>query len=548
MKIAASLAALGSLLLPLVTAEDRLVSRSLAQGLVKRTETIKLTLYHVNDIHAHLDEIRSSGTDCTDPTKGCVGGYARIKAAIDARRPSTPNSLFLNLGDEFQGTFFYAFYGGEKIAETVNRLGFDAMTLGNHEFDKGEAPLAGFVRNLTFPVLCANINTKESTINSTVKPYKVFHQYGLAVIAVTTDTTPSISNPSPDTTFSDPIATAQYWTDYVYEHEHVERVILMTHIGYEVDIELAKKTRGIHLIVGGHSHTLLGDMDGALGKYPTIATNLDGDEVFIVTAWRYGVYLGYLDVEFLHKKVVSYTGGPILLDNTTAQDTNLQKDIKAWRVPFEEYGAVVLGSTAIVLDQSTCQQRECTLGNVMCDAMLAARSSNPNIAGCVINSGGIRSTIEAGDITRGQVLNAFPFGNLITELTVTGAELWAVWEGVVSGVSQINGRKVTSFAQVSKGVRVTYNPNNPIGKRLINLELAVGGGELKTVQRETQYTIVTLDFLAGGGDNIFPAVTEIVGLDTQDEVLTNYIKANSPINTSVEGRIVVTDRTTPVLR
>jgi 2',3'-cyclic-nucleotide 2'-phosphodiesterase (5'-nucleotidase family) len=151
--------------------------------------------------------------------------------------------------------------------------------------------------------VCANINTKEKTINSTVKPYKVFPEYktagthslarlvleltytgSVSVIAVTTDTIPAISNPSDDTVFPDPIATAQFWTDYVYEHEGVERVILMTHIGYAVDRELAKKTKGIHVIVGGHSHTLLGDMDGAQGKYPTIETNLDGDEVFIVTA------------------------------------------------------------------------------------------------------------------------------------------------------------------------------------------------------------------------------------------------------------------------
>ncbi|KAG5635560.1 hypothetical protein H0H81_010861 [Sphagnurus paluster] len=549
MKVSAvSLSTLGSIvLLPLVAAEDYLVSRTLSEGHLKRADSFNISIFHVNDIHAHLDEIRTSGTDCTDPAKGCFGGYARIKAAVDAKRPSSSNSLFLNIGDEFQGTLYYSFYGGEKIADTMNQLGFDAMTLGNHEFDNGEAFLGNFLKNLTIPIICANIDTKEETINATVKPYKVFPEYKTAVIAVTTETIPSISHPNEDTVFADPIATAQYWADYVYANEDVERIIAMTHIGYEVDIELAKKTRGIHMIVGGHSHTLLGDMEGALGKYPTIETNLDGDEVFIVTAWRYGVYLGYLDVEFSGRKVLSYTGGPILLDNTTAQDANLQKQIKEWRGPFEEFANVVLGTTEVVLEQSTCQEAECTLGNVMCDAMLDARASNPSVSGCMINAGGIRATIDAGNITRGEVLTAFPFGNTLTELTLSGADLWRVWEGVVSGVSQFDGKKVTSFAQVSRGVRVTYNPKNEVGKRLIDLEIAVGGGEMKTVEVAKQYTLVTLDFLAGGGDNIFPAVKEIVTLDTQDEVLTAYVKANSPIKTGLEGRIVVTDKTKPLV-
>ncbi|KAG5642779.1 hypothetical protein DXG03_002124 [Asterophora parasitica] len=539
MKVAATLA-LGSLaLIQSVSAEDYLVSRELQHGHAKRTENFNLTLFHVNDIHAHLDEIRQSGTDCT-PEKGCFGGYARIKSVVDAKRPANNNSLFLNLGDEFQGTLYYSFYGGEKIADTINQLGFDAMTLGNHEFDKGETYLGGFLRNLTFPVVCANIDTQEPTINATVKPYKVFPEHKTAVIAVTTDTIHSISNPNKDTVFSDPIATAQYWADYVYEHEDVERVVAMTHIGYEVDLELARKTKGIHLIVGGHSHTLLGDMEGALGKYPTIEKNLDGDEVFIVTAWRYGVYLGYLDVEFNGRKVASYTGGPILLDNTTLPDTKLNKQIKDWRGPFEEFASVVLGTTEVELDQTTCQKKECTLGNVMCDAMLDARvSAGANVDACIINAGGIRATIAAGNITRGDVLTAFPFGNTITEVKFTGEQLWKVWEGVVSGVSQFNNQKITSFAQVSKGIRVTFNPAKDAGKRLVNLEIAQGG-ELKPVDLNKQYTIVTLDFLAGGGDNIFPAVKEIVGLDTQDDVLTAYIHKASPIKTGIEGRIIET--------
>lgn len=170
----------------------------------------------------------------------------------------------------------------------------------------------------------------------------------------------------------------------------------------------------------------------------------------------------------------------------------------------------------------------------MCDAMLWARSNSstgdaaPSF--CVINAGGIRATIAAGNITRGDVLTAFPFGNTITDLTYTGAELIDVFEGVASGVSQFNGEEVTSFVQVSKGVRISYNENNEAGSRLINLEVQSEGGEWASIEADKEYTIVTLDFLAGGGDNIFPAESEIISLQTQDEGKTAPHSARRPMN------------------
>ena len=113
------------------TFEDRLVSKRLHKRGIDVDGHYNISIYHINDVHAHLDQFRSSGTDCTDPTQGCYGGYARVKEVIDKERPTKEDSLFLNAGDEFQGTLFYSFYGGEKIAETLNQLGFDAMTLGN---------------------------------------------------------------------------------------------------------------------------------------------------------------------------------------------------------------------------------------------------------------------------------------------------------------------------------------------------------------------------------------------------------------------------------
>jgi 2',3'-cyclic-nucleotide 2'-phosphodiesterase (5'-nucleotidase family) len=425
------------------------------------------------------------------------------------------------------------------------------------------------------PVVCANVDSSQSTINQTVKPYHVFPEHKLALIAVTTDTIPSISNPSSDTTFSDPIATTQYWVDYINENEaDVDRIVVMTHIGYALDRELAKQTTGVYIIVGAHSHTLLlgepkklengtwdntGDVEhDAKGSYPTIIENKDGEEVFVVTSYRYGEYLGHISLEFDPSgKILSYVGAPIHLQSnnsmpnnetvynatvSTAQDPELVKEIKEWRGPFEEYASVVIGETETVLDQSTCQDGECTFGDFSCDAMLDALSSSTNssspVVSCILNSGGIRASIDVGDITRGQVLTAFPFGNTITQLTFSGADLWKIWEGIVSGTSQFNGNPLESFAQTSNGTKVTYNPSLAVGSQLISLEIAS-----EAVDLEKEYAIVTLDFLAGGGDNILPAASDFVSLDTADEVVTAYINKTSPINFELEGRIATTNDT-----
>ena len=490
--------------------------------------------FHVNDVHAHLDEFSSSGTDCTRPERGCYGGYARIKTVIEEQRPQYNNSLWLNVGDEFQGTLFYSYYGGEKIAETINQLNFSAMTIGNHEFDGGDEELGQFLQNLTFPVISANIHSENEKVNQSIKPYHIFEEHGIAIIGVTTDETPGISSPDETTTFSDPVEAVQNAIDEIRSTTNITRIAAITHIGYDKDQELARATTGLQLIMGGHSHTLLGDMEDAEGKYPTIVENQDGDEVFIVQAFRWGEYVGYIDVVFDPQgKILETRGAPIHITNTTEQDEDLQEQIDDWRGPFEAFAAEVLGVSEVVLDQSTCQDQECLLGDFMADAMYQyRRNSSEDVAFAIINAGGIRATIDEGDITRGEVLTSFPFGNSIVELTLSGEDIWKVLEGIVTGVNVDNGEEITSFFQVSQGIRIQYNPENGNFTKLVNV--TIGDGPL---DNSTDYRFVTLDFLAGGGDNFFTPTTDFVSLDTQDEVLTQYIQSQTPVNIELDSRI-----------
>ncbi|KAF2744756.1 5'-nucleotidase [Sporormia fimetaria CBS 119925] len=519
-------------------AEDVLLSRRIAKRGLDAEGNYNISFFHVNDVHAHLDEFSSSGTDCTRPERGCFGGYARIKKTIDEQRPKYNDSLWVNVGDEFQGTLFYSYYGGEKIAETINQLGFDAMTLGNHEFDGGDEELAEFLKNITFPVISANIQSDNEVLNKTIKPYHIFQEQGLALIGLTTSDTPAISSPGDGTTFSDEVEAVQGAIDEIKATTNITRIAAITHIGYDKDQDLAKATSGLQLIMGGHSHTLLGDMEDAEGKYPTIVKNKDGDEVFIVSAYRWGEYIGYIDVTYDPEgKILAYHGAPIHLTNTTEQDADLQAQIDSWRGPFEEFAAEVLGVSNVVLEQESCREKECVLGNFMSDAMLDYRADAPSKpAFALINGGGIRAEIDEGDITRGEVLTSFPFGNSLVEMTLSGKDLWDAIEGIVSGVSVTNGEEVSNFFQVSKNIKIQYNPENGNGTKLVSVKI----GEEELVN-DTEYTFVTLDFLAGGGDNFFAPTTDFVSLATQDEVLVNYIKKVTPVEAKLEGRIEEVD-------
>ncbi|KDQ21445.1 hypothetical protein BOTBODRAFT_99843 [Botryobasidium botryosum FD-172 SS1] len=532
----ASLAVLSGLVL----AEDYLVSSRYASAKSKRyldsAGNYNISIIHTNDIHAHLDQFRATaGTDC-DPRYECAGGYSRIKTKVDQLRKGAKDSLLFSIGDEFQGTLFYSYYGGEKIAETMNVLGYDAMTLGNHEFDGGDDKLAAFLANLTFPVVSANIVTNHTGISSILKPYHIFPQHSLAVIGVTTPVTKGTSSAGPGTNFLDPIEVIQATVDAIKTKEKITKIVAITHLGYEQDIELASKTRGIHLIMGGHSHTLVGSMPGAAGPYPTIQKNLDGEDVFVVTAYRWGEYIGYLDIAFDPAgRIAAYTGGPIRLTNTTAQDPIMQAKVDAWRAPFDAFAKEIVGSTTGLLDQSGCQSGECTFGNLISDVMYDYRiKSGGNVDGAFTNAGGIRASISAGNITRGDILTAFPFGNAIVDLSFTGKELWDMFEGIVSKVNSA-GSAVTSFVQVSQSISITYDPSKPVGSRLVSLKVS---DPLQAVDLTKTYTLATIDFLATGGDYFLTTPkTDFIVLDKLDEVLTAYVQEHSPITPAITGRI-----------
>jgi 5'-nucleotidase len=509
---------------------------------------------HVNDVHSHLDEFNSYGNDCqlsslTKPhlaeseqrtAQACSGGYARIKAQVDTLRDTYPNNhLVLNAGDEFQGTMFYTYYKGQKTAEVLNRMHFDAVTLGNHEFDDGPEHLAAYLQNLTAPIVCANVETSIDALRDALVPSLEFPKLGIAVLGLLTPETKAVSSPGDEVTFVEPLEMVQALIDELRNRGY-KRIIALTHIGYRQDQELVKATKGLSLVVGGHSHTFLGDVPGSEGPYPTIVKDLDDVEVPIVTNGKWGFNLGHLEVTFAKDgRVTAYAGQPIRLLPDTSFDKKLEHDIRAWKQPFLDYAMQVVGYARKPFSQMTCQLTECSIGNLVADAMLDA---HPRGHAAMVNAGGLRAGLAHGNITRGEVMSILPFGSTLVDLVLTGAELWETIEGIVSWQNQQTGHETTSFAQVS-GMQIVYSSTRPKGERLASLKVRKHDVTEKTdsawqdVDKTASYTIVTLDFMVAGGDYWWSERSDFVRQEKVDEVLVSFVQKQKAVLPVLDGRI-----------
>jgi 2',3'-cyclic-nucleotide 2'-phosphodiesterase (5'-nucleotidase family) len=274
----------------------------------------KVTLLHTNDIHAHMEEFNNNGLSCNADQiakNKCFGGVARIKTVVDAFRANTSDLILLDAGDQFQGTLFFNFYGGNVSSQVMNILKYDAMTIGNHEFDNGVEVLSSFIKSLNFPVISSNIDINQENLtvplrDAGVKPFIILPKYRLGVIGFITNMTASLiaGGERFKNSILDPVETVQKYVDELHA-QGIHRIICLSHNGYKDDVYLAQNVKGVQLIVGGHSHSYLSNNASdprTEGPYPTRALNsLDGKPVYVVQAHRYGDYLGHLELEWDEK-------------------------------------------------------------------------------------------------------------------------------------------------------------------------------------------------------------------------------------------------------
>ena len=494
-----------------------------------------LTILHTNDFHARFDPISKYDGPCgaEDNTEGkCFGGTARLVTAIAEARGRTNNSILVDGGDQFQGTLFYTHYKGQMAAEMMNKLGYDGMTVGNHEFDDGPEVLAAFMAAVDFPVLMSNADVSaEPLLASTLAKSTVIERGGekIGLIGLTPEDTPELASPGYNVTFSEPVAAVQGEVDRLTA-KGVNKIIVLSHSSYAVDQMVAANTTGVDVIVGGHSNTLLSNTnERAEGAYPTMV----GDTA-IVQAYAYGKYLGELNVTFDDAgNVTEAKGEPILIDAAVTEDAATVARVAELAQPLEEIRNTVVAEAADALegDRAVCRVQECTMGNMIANAMLA-RVADQGIDVALQNSGGIRASIDAGDVTKGEVLTVLPFQNTLSTFQVTGAVLVAALENGVSEIEEVAGR----FPQVA-GMTFTVDAVAEAGSRVS--DVMIGGAP---VDLEKVYGVVSNNFIRKGGDGyaMFKDAANAYdfGPDVAD-VVSEYLAANAPYTPVLEGRITM---------
>jgi len=494
---------------------------------------ITVTILHTDDTHAHLEPFEPFG-------QPLQGGIARRYTAIQQVKAEGGNVILVDGGDAFQGTLFFNQWQGEEEAYFMNALGYQAMAVGNHEFDSGPTALANFIQKAKFPVLSANVDASaEPALAGLIPAYTVLEVAGekIGVFGLTTEETAFISSPGPNVAFKDAAESAKA-TVAELETQGINKIIALTHLGYNEDLTLAAAVDGIDVIVGGHSHTLLGSMEGAKGPYPTVVTSPAGDTVLIVHAHEWGKYLGRLDVTFTADgKVESYSGEPIFIDESIAEDAAIVADVAQYAEPIETLRATVIGQAAVDLEgtRELVRSQETNLGNLICDAVLW-KTAAENTQICIMNGGGIRASIPAGDVTMGQVLEVLPFGNQIATFGLKGSDVWAALE---NGVSQFEDQK-GCFPQVG-GLKYTFDPSQAVGSRIVSVEVKNADGSYGPIDLNAVYEVASNDFMRHGGDGYDMFADDAIdpydaGALLADSV-AEYIGAHSPVSPAVEGRI-----------
>lgn len=492
------------------------------------TKPLELTILHTNDVHSHYAAFG-------EPEQG---GAARWATVVDEVRAAEDHVLLLDAGDQFQGTLYFTVGGADVVSDIMNQLGYEAMAIGNHEFDAGPAELARFIELADFPVLSANIDAQaDPYLTGKIVPFTLFsfpNSSPVAVMGLTTEHTATASSPGPGVRFHDIVGAARLTVQELHSMG-VNKIIALTHLGYERDVELAGSVHGIDVIVGGHSHT-------NLDPYPTVTTSSSGEPVLIVTAYEWGKQLGRLRVTFTKDGLVdTYDGERILIDDAIVEDPRVVDLLADYQDGIAALMTQIVGGTDVALNgaREDVRARETSLGNLICDAMLW-KTAGLGTTIAIQNGGGIRASIPKGMVTMGQVLEVLPYGNQITVLSLTGAQLTAALENGVSQVEDGAGR----FPHVA-GMRFTFHPSAEAGSRVTAVDVWDDVSSSYVELDPTRiYMLATNGFLAGGGDGfaMFVEAGQLYGVyDTGwllSDTLAEYLDAHSPVAPAVEGRIV----------
>ncbi|CAM4694675.1 unnamed protein product [Leuciscus chuanchicus] len=523
-----------------------------------RTE-FELTLLHTNDVHARVEETNKDSGKCSKAP--CFAGVARRFTIIKEVRTKEKNVLLLDAGDQFQGTVWFNFYKGEEAAHFMNKLGYDAMALGNHEFDNGvDGLVKPFLQKVNCTVLSANIKADQTIaprISGYFLPYKIFtvNSEKVGVVGYTSVETPALSQPGPHLQFQDEVTALQLEVDKLIALG-VNKIIALGHSGFAVDKMIAKKVRGVDVVIGGHTNTFLftGDPPSTevpAGSYPFMVDSEDGRKVPVVQAFAFGKYLGFLKVTFdSNGNVVKYSGNPILLNSSVTPDPDIQAEVDNWRKNLANYSSQYVGQTLVYLNGTfeECRFRECNLGNLICDAMVhhnikyADETQWNHVSSCILNGGSIRSPIDErnrnGSISMEDLIAVLPFGGTFDLVQINGSALREVFEHSVRRYGGSTGE----FLQVS-GFQLVYDISKLPGNRVKSVNVLCTDCRMpryEPLNPKKLYKVVLPSYLVDGGDGYTMIKDQKLKHDSGDldiAVVASYITERKRVHPVVEGRI-----------
>jgi len=558
------------------------------------SDTFEVNFLHINDHHSHMESdgfdilldpsrapviIDPSTGDNVESVETDLGGFPRLISLIQELETSLPNVLKLHAGDAVTGTKWWTLFHGEVDAHLMNMVGFDAFEIGNHEFDDGDAPLAKFLDYLNngtdkhfTPVLAANVvpgadSPLGAGFSGHLQPFTVLdvndgtcdgdgcvHKLGVIGINVQKKTMDS-SSPSPGTVLLDETKTAQKYIDWL-RSTGIKTIVLLTHHGYDEDVELAHALRGVDVIVGGDSHTLLGEKYTTLGlspkgPMPTVTSDLSGRTVCIVQAWDYAKVLGHLSVQFSREGGVSScqgqtvapiastfqyenaAGNDVMLDESETKKVldYISHELPMLRVVNPDADAAaylalksseIAAQTEVVIGElhepayreyfpgykkdgrdeaavATYKQ-----GSQVCNLVAQAflwRVGNAQIS--VQNAGGCRSSLDAGFHTIADAMELLPFSNVLVYTEMTGTEILLTLEDALSNaIDKDVGDGSGGSYPYTAGLRFDVDASAAYGSRISNAQVqTTRGGAWDKLILGAPYTVVTQDYIGGGANN-----------------------------------------------
>lgn len=533
------------------------------------TQGYTLSLAHINDTHSNFEPSRvqfsfNLGLKALDITSHS-GGYARLGYQISQARDRAAQSqmpfLFLHGGDSFQGTLYFSHFKGKANAHLLNLLAPDAMVIGNHDIDEGNARLAEFAKQIDFPLLAGNMDLSQEDIRkpgnlrtvANILAYdeknqlasyleKPFYDKKLAIIGITLDQMKDIARPDPDTHFVDAIATTARTVAHLHA-KGIKHIIVLSHLGLDQDKRLAEQVDGISLIVGGHTHTLQGDFS-ALGL-----SNIPYGETIhgtpIVHAGKYAETLGLAEIEFdAAGRAISLKGGNyfmldkqfMLSSSEQVDDTDYQavqqrfnehpyvlwddadEDIHGvihdiYRPAIAEMENKVLALVPKNLVHTRLPSKALPHGSeiapwVSRSMFQEAKLEDPRIHFALHNAGGVRQSVAQGRLTLADVLGQLlPFELPLVKYEIQGQYLYQALESAINAATNnsVRGTGAGSFPY-TYGLRYYYDGRRPLGERLFKLEMMQQDGLSLwyPVQPDALYVGVSTSYTAAGKEGYHP--------------------------------------------